>query len=60
VDSWVDRTDRVLRSAQKPDGSWTPVAQLDHVLRQKVNAAVGELTELLAPVATITAPRRVG
>jgi iron uptake system component EfeO len=59
VDSWVDRTDRVLRSALRPDGSWTPVALLDHTLRQKINAAVSELTELLAPVATITAPRRV-
>lgn len=59
VDSWVDRTDKALRSAARPDGSWTPVALLDHGLRQKINAAVSELTELLAPVATITAPRRV-
>jgi iron uptake system component EfeO len=58
LDSWVDRTDRDLRSAQRPDGSWTPVTQLDHTLRQKINGSVSELTELLAPVATITAPRR--
>jgi iron uptake system component EfeO len=58
VYSWLDRTDRVLRSAARPDGSWTPVAQLDPALRQKINGAVSELTELLAPVATITAPRR--
>lgn len=58
VDGWVDRTDRVLRSARRPDGSWPPVAQLDHPLRQKINGAVSELTELLAPVATITTPRR--
>jgi iron uptake system component EfeO len=58
VDAWMARTDRVLRSAARPDGSWTPVAQLDPALRQKINAAVSELTELLAPIATITAPRR--
>jgi iron uptake system component EfeO len=58
LDSWLDRTDQVLRSAQKADGSWTPVAQLDHGQRQRINGAVSELTELLAPVATITAPRR--
>ncbi|MFL6125923.1 EfeM/EfeO family lipoprotein [Actinophytocola sp.] len=58
VDSWVDRTDRALHAAQRPDGSWTPVPLLDHGLRQKINAAVSELTELLAPVATVTAPRR--
>jgi iron uptake system component EfeO len=58
LDSWVDRTDRDLRSARRPDGSWTPVTRLDHMLRQKINASVSELTELLAPVATITAPRR--
>jgi iron uptake system component EfeO len=59
VDTWVDRTDKALRSAARSDGSWTSVALLDHGLRQKINAAVSELTELLAPVATITAPRRV-
>lgn len=58
LDSWLDRTDQVLRSAQRPDGSWTPVAQLDHGQRQRINAAVSELTEQLAPVATITTPRR--
>jgi iron uptake system component EfeO len=58
LDGWVDRTDRALRSARRPDGSWTPVTQLDHTSRQKINGSVGELTELLASVATITAPRR--
>lgn len=58
VDSWLDRTERVLRSAQRADGGWTPVARLDHTLRQKINATVSELTEQLAPVATTTEPRR--
>jgi iron uptake system component EfeO len=59
VDTWFARTDRDLRSAQRPGGGWTPIPQLDHTLRQKVNADVSQLTELLAPVATIAAPRRV-
>lgn len=59
LDSWLDRADRVLRSARRPDGSWTPVTLLDHTQRQRINAAVSELTEFLAPVATITTPRRV-
>lgn len=59
LDIWLGRTDRVLRSARRPDGSWTPVARLGHPLRQEINGAVSELTELLAPVATITTPRRV-
>jgi iron uptake system component EfeO len=59
VDSWLDRTERVLRAARRPDGGWTPVARLDHTRREKINGSVSELTELLAPVATITEPRRV-
>jgi iron uptake system component EfeO len=58
VDSDFARADRVLHEAQRPDGGWTPVSRLDHALRQRVNGAVSELTELLAPVATITEPRR--
>jgi iron uptake system component EfeO len=58
VDSWFDRTQQALTAAGRQDGSWTPVPQLDHTLRQKINAAVSELTELLAPVATIASPRR--
>jgi iron uptake system component EfeO len=58
VDTWFDRTEKALSSAQRADGGWTPVPQLDHTLRQRINAAVSELTELLAPVATIASPRR--
>ncbi|HJQ47961.1 MAG TPA: EfeM/EfeO family lipoprotein [Amycolatopsis sp.] len=59
VDNWVNRTDAALHSAQRPDGTWTPVAQLAAGPREKINADVSELTELLAPVAAIAEPRRV-
>ncbi|WP_337820723.1 hypothetical protein [Amycolatopsis sp. A1MSW2902] len=48
-----------LESAKKPDNSWTSVSQLSALQRQKLNADVSELTELLAPIAAIAEPRRV-
>jgi iron uptake system component EfeO len=47
-----------LTSAQRPDGSWTPVGQLARAQREKIDGSVSELTELLAPIAAITEPRR--
>ncbi|WP_236793129.1 EfeM/EfeO family lipoprotein [Amycolatopsis sp. GM8] len=60
VDSWIDRTDKALRSAQRPDGSWTPVAQLTPQQREKIDGTVSGLVERLAPIAAIAEPRRVG
>jgi iron uptake system component EfeO len=59
VDSWLTRTKSALQSGQRPDGGWTPVARLGQAQREKINGAVSELTELLAPIAAITEPRRV-
>ncbi|MEQ0562033.1 EfeM/EfeO family lipoprotein [Amycolatopsis sp. NEAU-NG30] len=59
VDSWLARTQSALDATRRPDGSWTPLAQLDAKQRQKLNADVSELTELLAPIAAIAEPRRV-
>ena len=59
VDDWIGRTDAALRAAQRPDGTWTPLTQLGGTRREKINADVSELTELLAPVAAIAEPRRV-
>ncbi|WP_354670620.1 EfeM/EfeO family lipoprotein [Amycolatopsis solani] len=59
VDSWLTRTQSALDAAHHPDGSWTPLKQLSQLQRQKLNADVGELTELLAPIAAIAEPRRV-
>jgi iron uptake system component EfeO len=59
VDSWLTRTQSTVDGARRPDGSWTPLAQLPQKERQKLNADVSELTELLAPIAAIAEPRRV-
>lgn len=59
VDTWLTRTQSLLDAAHRPDGSWTPLAQLPQKERQKLNADVSELTELLAPIAAIAEPRRV-
>jgi iron uptake system component EfeO len=59
VDKWLDRTQADLDGTHKPDGTWTPVAQLDAKQRQKINGDVSELTEQLAPIAAIAEPRRV-
>ncbi|MEC3981950.1 EfeM/EfeO family lipoprotein [Amycolatopsis sp. H20-H5] len=58
VDAWLGRTQTALDSAHRPDGGWTPVAQLDQKHRQALNGAIGELTEQLAPIAAIAQPRR--
>nr|WP_245782875.1 EfeM/EfeO family lipoprotein [Amycolatopsis sacchari] len=59
VDTWLDRTDRALHTAQRPDGTWTPVTQLSREQREKIDGAVSGLVERLAPIAAITEPRRV-
>jgi iron uptake system component EfeO len=59
VDSWLTRTQSALDAAHRPDGSWTPLAQLPQRERQQLDADVSELTELLAPIAAIAEPRRV-
>ncbi|KDN20605.1 EfeM/EfeO family lipoprotein [Amycolatopsis rifamycinica] len=59
VDTWLDRTRTALDAAHRPDGTWLRPAELSRQQRQKLNADVSELTELLAPIAAITEPRRV-
>jgi iron uptake system component EfeO len=52
VDTWLDRVDALLKGHSSVDR--LPTAQ-----RERLNGAVGELLERLAPVATICAPRRI-
>ena len=44
--------------AQHRAGRWTPLADLTTSARERIDADFGELTELLAPVASICEPRR--
>ncbi|MBS2550421.1 FTR1 family protein [Catenulispora sp. NL8] len=50
IDSWLDRFGTVVNAAKQPDGTWTPVAQLDPAARQKLNGTLGELLEQLSVV----------
>ncbi|HVV10627.1 MAG TPA: EfeM/EfeO family lipoprotein [Amycolatopsis sp.] len=59
VEEWLNRTETALRSGQRGDGGWTPVGQLSREQHEKIDGAVSGLTERLAPIAAITAPRRV-
>jgi iron uptake system component EfeO len=59
VDAWLGKAQAALQAGRRPDGSWTPVGQLSQAQREKINGAVAELTEQLAPIAAITEPRRV-
>ena len=58
LDAALDRTDRVL-SAHDHDGRWTALGDLGATDRQRVNGAVANAVERLAPVAEICVPRRV-
>jgi iron uptake system component EfeO len=53
VTAWVDRT-RALLDAH----SRTPVAALSGVDRERLDGAVGQLLEVLAPIAAIAEVRR--
>ncbi|GAA3997393.1 iron uptake transporter permease EfeU [Streptomyces plumbiresistens] len=50
VGSWLRRTERLLLSARRGDGRWTPVGELPAATRQKLDGAMGQLLEELAPI----------
>jgi high-affinity iron transporter len=50
IDAWLDRFGAVVASTKKPDGTWTPVDQLDAATRQKLNGTLGQLLEQLSVV----------
>ena len=50
IDAWLDRFGTTVNAAKKPDGTWTPVDQLDPAARQKLNGTLGELLEQLSVV----------
>lgn len=58
LDAALDRTRRDL-DRQHRAGRWTPLAALTRTDRERIDADLGELTERLAPVASICEPRRL-
>jgi iron uptake system component EfeO len=58
LDSWLDRTRRTLDGFGH-DGHWTPLDRLDRARRERIDADMGGLVELLADVAALTDVRRI-
>ncbi|SEL40560.1 iron uptake transporter permease EfeU [Streptacidiphilus jiangxiensis] len=50
VDAETARFLGLLKQAQQPNGSWTPVQQLDPTLRAQLNGSLGQLLEDLSPI----------
>ncbi|MBW8872585.1 MAG: EfeM/EfeO family lipoprotein, partial [Leifsonia sp.] len=48
----------LVESYRSADGRWTPLDALDRPSRERVDAALSQAAELLAPVAAICDPRR--
>ncbi|MFF7215516.1 EfeM/EfeO family lipoprotein [Streptomyces sp. NPDC008238] len=57
LDREMDRAQETL-DAFAADGEWTPLPRLSRAQREKVDAALDELVERLASVATLCEPRR--
>lgn len=54
----LQRTRTLVESFRSADGTWTPLAALDRSQRERLDAALDQDAELLAPVAAICDPRR--
>ncbi|MCT9077482.1 iron uptake transporter permease EfeU [Streptomyces fulvoviolaceus] len=50
VDSWMRRTEQLVLSAHHKDGNWTPVDRLPVSTHQKLDGAMSQLLEELAPI----------
>ena len=58
VDSWLDRLRSLIGKERRPNGTWVSVSALSTSQRQQIDAACSQALEALAPIATITEPRR--
>ncbi|MFD9509220.1 iron uptake transporter permease EfeU [Streptomyces mirabilis] len=50
VDTWMRRTERLVLAQRADDGTWTPLDKLSDTDRQRLDGAVGQLLEELAPI----------
>jgi iron uptake system EfeUOB component EfeO/EfeM len=58
VATWMTRTREVVKEGHRPDGTWAALSALDPKTRTRLNAAVSQLVEVLAPIAAIGDVRR--
>ena len=58
VNTGLDNLGRLLTAEERPGGRWTPVRKLSTDRREQIDAAAGQVLQELAPIASITEPRR--
>ncbi|WP_030041644.1 iron uptake transporter permease EfeU [Streptomyces resistomycificus] len=58
VDRWLRRTEHLVLAARHPDGSWTPLASLSGAARRRLDGAMGQSLEELAPIPDLLEIRR--
>lgn len=58
MDRSLERLGRELDAHRRPDGTWQSLADLSTRDRQRIDGAIGEALERLAPVAALCEPRR--
>lgn len=50
VDTWMERTERLVLAQRAEDGTWTPLDKLSDTDRQRLDGTVSQLLEELAPI----------
>ncbi|MGW3980468.1 iron uptake transporter permease EfeU [Streptomyces mirabilis] len=50
VDTWMRHTEQLVLAQRAEDGTWTPLDKLSDTDRQRLDGAVGQLLEELAPI----------
>ncbi len=58
VATWIAKTRALVAQGKRPDGTWVAPTALDRQTRQRLDAAVSQLVEVLAPIAAIGDVRR--
>lgn len=58
VQSRLERTEQLVLAAKNSDGSWTPVDRLGPLTRERLNGAMGDLLEQLAPIPDLLEVRK--
>jgi iron uptake system EfeUOB component EfeO/EfeM len=58
VSTWIARTRALVAAGHRPDGTWIAPTALDRQTRMRLDAAVSQLVEVLAPIAAIGDVRR--